>query len=206
MRVNKNRLFPVLACLSTGLFASPAVADVATVDLVAMINTESSLVIEADGWCDDNDRFEVREFTVAENGDYGFSDLNVVPSGASIFVQINQDPRPQLFPTINIDTFDGGFPGEAEEQGFLEAGVQYYLVAVTACWDVSQETQGPVSINVTLSGDGAIDIDPGVTTSPLQPREALPVPIFNRWGLLILALMMLAGSALASRRQSLSLN
>ena len=123
-----------------------------------------------DEWCAPDDRVDVRPFTVSVTGLYGFENLIANPGDANIFIQINENPRHEYEPLINIDTY-GESPVAAAPTGTLNAGQQYYLAAVTACTDLDET---PVAFEVTLSGDGDIDIDPGTPEGPATPVPTLP--------------------------------
>jgi len=171
------------------MFVSATLTNAAT--LTGEISSQDPLANEVgEGWCNPEDRVEVRPFTVSQTGTYGFTNLTtdpvVQPEGENFqgfFVQINETAAHSYTPLINADTF-GDSPVAAAPTGTLNAGTQYYFVAITACYDV--DVNGAVAFSVDLEGDGDIDIetDTGGGGTPAAP--ATPVPALPLFGLLTL--------------------
>jgi hypothetical protein len=85
-------------------------------------------------------------------------------------------------PLVNIDTFEGNSPVAAASEGELVAGQEYYFVASTACYNVTNDN---VSYSVNLAGDGDITIDvDGDGEGELVPST--PVPAMPLYALLLL--------------------
>lgn len=173
----KLQLFVVLlALLSQFTYAQ------SSIELSGVVDGDDPLASDVgDPWCDPDDRVEVRPFTVSVSGTYGFDTLSVEPTDARLFVQINENPQHEYEPLINIDTY-GSSPVAAAPTGELVAGQQYYLAAITGCYDASEN---PVAFTVNLSGDGDIDIDAGGAPEP--PSGPTSIPVNPIWMLIMLS-------------------
>jgi hypothetical protein len=189
MTVNKRANIKICGFLAAVTFALSAKA----VDLAVTLDANDPLASNVgDSWCNPNDRVEVRPFTVSLSGTYEFSNLTTVPSGADVFVQINEVASHLYEPLINADTY-GSSPVAAAPSGELVAGTQYYFIAITACFDAAET---PVSVTVSLTGDGVIDIDAG------DVPAATPIPVWPAGGVALLTtLLALYGKRSFKRRE-----